>query len=154
MLSLTDAEVFGVDDITKGVICIKCRNTVDQIDGVIGICSRCSLSQRTDRCPRELVARLLIGSEVEEFKARTFTTLLKMTRLTVIQVLKSRMFNCTYNGNVVNQPSDECNDDWGGGGGGGGSTGHRAGVCGYEFKELSFFTDLVIHLVSCTALRQ
>ena len=131
MLSLTDAEVLGVDNITKGVLCIKCRRTVDQIDGVIGICSRCSLSQRTDWCPRELVARLLIGSEVEEFEARTFTTLLKMTRLTVIQVLKSRMFNCTYNGNV-----------------------HRAGVCGYEFKELRFFTDLVIHLVSCTALRQ
>ena len=32
-----------------------------------------TLSQRTDRCPQELVARLLIGSEVVEFEARTFT---------------------------------------------------------------------------------
>ena len=110
-------KVLGVDDITKRVLCIKCRSTVDQIDGVIGICSRCSLSQRTDRCPRELVARLLIGSEVEEFEARTLTafersikniteddtidgdTSAAMTVTTAL--LKSRTFNCTYSGNVI-----------------------------------------------------
>ena len=30
MLSLMDAEVLGVDDITKRMLCIKCRSTVDQ----------------------------------------------------------------------------------------------------------------------------
>ena len=32
-----------------------------------------ALSRNADWCPRELVTQLLIGSEVEEFKARTFT---------------------------------------------------------------------------------
>ena len=119
-----DAEVFSVDDITKRVLCIKCRSTVDKIDGVIGICSRCSLSQCTDRCPRELVARLLIGSEVEEFEARTFTvferSIQNITKNDTIDGdtsaetvttawLKSRTFYSTYNGNVGKTVARHCN---------------------------------------------
>ena len=115
MLSLTDAEVVGVDDITKRMVCIKCRSTVDRIDAIIGICSRCSLSQRTDRCPRELVVRLLIiGAEEEE--TRTFTAFQKsIVQITgddtingytseekvTTALLKSMNFNCTYSGSII-----------------------------------------------------
>ena len=113
LLSLMDAEVLGVDDITRRVLCIKCRSTVDLIDGVIGICSRCSLSQRTDRCPQELVVRLLIGNEMQ---TRTFTAFQNSIKniteddaidggtsaeQVTLALLKSTTFNCTYSGNII-----------------------------------------------------
>lgn len=115
--NVLDAEVLGVEDITKRVLCIKCRSTVDQIDRVVGICSRCSLSQRTDRCPLELVARLLVGSKMNDFgEARTFIAFQKAIQsitkdekidgatsdeMITTALLNSKTFNFTYNGNVL-----------------------------------------------------
>jgi hypothetical protein len=42
MEQFADAEVVGVNDLVHRKIC---RGTVDELDEIIGVCSRCSLAQ-------------------------------------------------------------------------------------------------------------
>ena len=53
------AEVVGINDLVKFNICMKCNSTVDEVHSLVGTCSKCTLSQRLDKCPREWRARLL-----------------------------------------------------------------------------------------------
>ena len=115
--SLTEelvAEVVGVADVDTRKGCIKCRSTVDEIDHNTGICSRCSMTQRLDRCPKELVVKLVIRDEEKKLhtlmafqnQIRKITgddTIDEVTRADEVtkSLLNSELFTCTYTGGTI-----------------------------------------------------
>ncbi len=78
---LADAEVVGVGDIVYRKICFKSLGTVDDVDETIGICSRCSLAQRLDRCIIGLSAKLFIEKDTDQLLtlSASHTVLKKIT---------------------------------------------------------------------------
>ena len=59
---VTNAVVLGVECINHHKSCIKCQGKVDDLDGIIGTCSKCAMMQRIDRCTTKLSSKLFICS--------------------------------------------------------------------------------------------
>ena len=53
------AIIFGVESINHHKVCIKCQGKVD-LDGIIGTCCKCGMTERMDRCTTKLSARLFV----------------------------------------------------------------------------------------------
>jgi hypothetical protein len=115
MEQFADAEVVGVNDLVHRKICFKCRGTVDELDEIIGVCSRCSLAQRMDRCILGLSAKLSIhncdADEILTLSAShsivqkitendaidESTTMEDLTKM----LLMSKPFTITYTGSLI-----------------------------------------------------
>ena len=72
MDEILNAEVVGVTDVSNHRMRIKCNSTVEEIDALVGICSKCTLMQCLDRCPVELSVKLVV-SDAEKLAIYTFT---------------------------------------------------------------------------------
>ena len=109
------AEVVRINDLVKFNICIRCNSTVDEVDSLVGTCSKCTLMQRLDKYPQEWCARLLIRNA--EKMAMHNLTAFQCTIRTIAEddlidetttaeqittaLLTSSPFNCTYTGRVI-----------------------------------------------------
>ncbi len=61
---LEDAEVVGVTYIgchSGCITCNCCKGKIDPVNDKIGVCSKCSMSQRLDKCAQQLSEKLLHG---------------------------------------------------------------------------------------------
>ena len=58
---LKNAEVVAVSRFTRGSFCISCNGKVDPINARIGKCTRCSASQRLDKCKVNMSVNILVG---------------------------------------------------------------------------------------------
>ena len=77
-----NAIIFGVESIIHHKVCIKCQGNVDDLDGIIGTCCKCGMTQRMDRCTTELSARLFISAGPE---AKEYMTAFKINMQKIMQ---------------------------------------------------------------------
>ena len=59
---MNDAEIVSVTYINTHKACITCKGKVDIDDDKIGICSKCSTSQRLDKCNEQISAKLIVAA--------------------------------------------------------------------------------------------
>lgn len=69
---VANAEVVGVLDVGKRSMCIKCNSTVEQMEATIETCSKCTMMQRLDQCPKEWSVKLVIRG-ADKLIMHTFT---------------------------------------------------------------------------------
>ena len=57
--------------------CITCKGKIYPINDKIGVCSRCSMTQRLDKCAQQLSAKLLVAAGEQ---SRTFVAFIPIIR--------------------------------------------------------------------------
>ena len=78
VVTVADAEVAGVMNITSYINCISCKNKVDPVSDKIGVCSNCSISQRLDKCTQHSSAKLLIAKGSDMYELVAFLPIIKL----------------------------------------------------------------------------
>ena len=74
---LESAEVLVVSYIAASKCCISCKAKVDNIDDHIGSCTKCSTTQRLDKCGKQLSAKLIIGNEDKTYSLHAFLPMIQ-----------------------------------------------------------------------------
>ncbi len=59
---IANAEVTGVSYIGTHNACLSCKAKVDPLNDVIGVCTKCTMSQKLSKCDKQLSAKLVIGT--------------------------------------------------------------------------------------------
>lgn len=104
------AEVVGVESINHYRSCIECQGKVDDVDGMIGVCCKCSMKERLDRCVSNMSSRLLICAGSKQFYMTAFENAIdqivqtneEMSEEDIIsQLLMSEPFKFTFTVNNI-----------------------------------------------------
>ena len=74
---LKNVEVITISHFTKKRMCISCKGKVDQINTKIGKCTKCSAGQKMDKCPLEMSATLLVGTDGNTRSLKIFLPMIK-----------------------------------------------------------------------------
>ena len=59
---MDEAEVCGISYIGCHSSCITCKGKMTPLNDKIGVCSKCKMSQRLDKCGKQLSAKLLVSA--------------------------------------------------------------------------------------------
>ena len=104
---MKDAEVMGVESVTHYKSCSKCQGRVDDLDGIIGVCCKCTMKQRLDTCVSNSSSRLLISAGTKQYYMTAFKTNIMQDFASQIEdmsdkditthLLMSKPFMFTYN---------------------------------------------------------
>ena len=78
---LKNVEVAAISHFNRGRVCIVCKGKVEPTNNRLGICCKCSATQRLDKCPLEISVKLLVGPQGS---TRTLYAYLPMIQVIVI----------------------------------------------------------------------
>ncbi len=103
--TIRSAEVIGVASLDNYNACLSCKGKVDGLDDTLGSCTKCSMTQRLNKCKKQLRAKLYISSGEDYFTLQAFgsnvSDIAGKQDVTTHALLHAQPFTLTHDSNVI-----------------------------------------------------